>query len=235
MLTDANRHATPEDDLVVQAFRSAKAEILILDRLSPSGLRPDVEMDDRVMRWHLDAILDRARDHVTYTRYCQVDDVAEPFGALSPAADAQHVDPFAGHCVDMCELRTQHDARVLLKVCPTIFPYKFTIIDGTTLVLQLHEVDAADDGDDSPRTICELVIDDPHKELIRHFEDMWRRVDAHRDIRTITTTSRDFARLRAAAARPAVPPPRATRPPREPVVDLTTVQPLQDSVDDDRG
>jgi hypothetical protein len=199
MLTDANRHEAPEDDLVVQAFRAARQEILVLDRLSSSGERPDVTMDDRVMTWHLDAILERARDHVSYTRYVQVDDVREPFGALRPTSATQRVNPFAVHCVAMSQLRASDQARVLLKVCPTIFPYKFVIIDSTTLVLQLHEVDGALDGDDSPRTICELVIDDPHRELIRHFADMWRKVDAHRDIRTITATSQDFAALQAAA------------------------------------
>ncbi len=198
MLKDANNYHSPDQDLVVQAFRAAKREILVLDHLTDEGVRPDIDMNPAVMKWHLDTIEARAREGVAYRRYCQVTDTSKPFHHIRARATTsggnEHV--FADHCIAMCEMRSAAQGSVILKVAPHIYPYKFVIIDRSVLVLQLHEVDSGGSDPDDPRTLCELVVDDPQRQLIDHFTSMWQKVDNHPHTRAITASDPDLRVLR---------------------------------------
>jgi hypothetical protein len=197
MVRDTNKYHSPDQDLVVRAFRNAKSEILVLDQLTDEGVRPDIDLNSAVMKWHLDTIIERAKAGVSYKRYCQVSDPSRPFHQLRQRAavrnDGEHV--FANHCIAMCDMRSA-TGNVVLKVAPNIYPYKFVIIDQAVLVLQLHEVDQADPDLDEPRTLCELVIDDPERQLIEYFYSMWQKVDDHPKTHAITAGGPDLEVLK---------------------------------------
>jgi hypothetical protein len=191
-----NSYRSPADDLVVHAFRHAKEEILSLDQLTDQGVRPDIQIHPNVMSWHLEAILERVKSaDVRYVRYCQVSDTTRPFPfATENNSDAPAENAFAEHCIGMCELQaTGHN--VSLRIAPNVFPYKFLIIDGSTLILQLQEL--CDVGQDvkEPRTRCELVIQDPRKILINQFMDMWKQLEDNRATRALDKSSGEIAEM----------------------------------------
>ena len=191
MLKDVNRYRSPSEDLVVRAFQDAQREVLVLDRVTTSGVRPDVQMQDKVMAWHLDAILDRVgKAGIRYRRYCQVPDTAAPF-AFDAEEPSQSENTFARHCVKMSEMHSE-GVDVSLRVTPTNFPYKFLIIDRKVLILQLQEL-----RDAEPRTMCELVISDPRGQLIQHFLGMWIQLEGHPQTRSLDARSAEIASLRS--------------------------------------
>ncbi|MFI5897697.1 hypothetical protein ACIA5D_47190 [Actinoplanes sp. NPDC051513] len=197
MLKDVNQYRTPGDDLVVRAFQDAQREILVLDRVTESGVRPDMAMQSNVMAWHLDAILDRVeKAGIRYRRYLQVPDTDAPF---DEAGEAHSENTFAGHCVKMCEMHSA-GRDVSLRVTPTSFPYKFLIIDRNVLILQLQELRETDENEREPRTMCELVISDPRGQLIQHFLGMWIQLEGHHRTRSLDTRSAEMTMLRSWAA-----------------------------------
>src|SRR5262249_18469251 len=151
----------------------------------------DVQMQSKVMAWHLDAILDRVdKAGIRYRRYLQVPDTAAPF-AFVAEAPSQSEDTFARHCVKMCEMHNE-GRDVTLRVTPTNFPYKFLIIDRKVLILQLQELRGTE-----PRTMCELVISDPRGQLIQHFLGMWIQLEGHPQTRSLDAASAEIASLRS--------------------------------------
>jgi hypothetical protein len=206
MIRDTNNYHSPDQDLVVEAFRRAREEILVLDHLTDEGVRPDVDMNPQVMKWHLDTIESRAREGVVYRRYCQVANTERPFHNVHARAfegrETENV--FADHCISMSDMRSAA-ADVILKVSPNVYPYKFLIIDKSILILQLQEVDQAESDHDDPRTLCELIIDDPQRQLIDHFMKMWDKVENHPKTRAITASDPDLAILKGLRAG-AIPP-----------------------------
>ncbi|GAA0496491.1 hypothetical protein Ade02nite_17070 [Paractinoplanes deccanensis] len=196
MLQDVNRYRAPGDDLVVRAFQEAEREILVLDRVTDEGVRPDVQMQSNVMAWHLDAILDRVeKAGIRYRRYCQVPDTSKPFGGDQPGLQAENT--FVRHCLRMCEMHAA-GRDVSLRVTPTTFPYKFLIVDRKILILQLQELRETDDGRWEPRTRCELVISDPRGQLIQHFLAMWVELEGHHKTRSLDARSSEMVALAAA-------------------------------------
>jgi hypothetical protein len=193
MLKDVNAYRSPGDDLVVRAFQEAQREILVLDRVTESGVRPDIAMQSNVMAWHLDAILDRVdKTGLRYRRYLQVPDTDAPF---AEAGESHSENIFARHCVRMCEMHSA-GRDVSLRVTPTSFPYKFLIIDRQVLILQLQELCETDENEREPRTMCELVITDPRGQLIQHFLGMWIQLEGHHRTRSLDTRSAEMATLR---------------------------------------
>lgn len=184
LLQQVNELQSVNDDLVIQAVQRAKTEILVLDLLSSTGVRPDIEMRKDLMVNHLDSILTRVRESVpgiSYRRICQVD-----------AIDSKNVLPFAGvqdsafieHCVEMCRMKAEGQ-QVVLRVTRKTYPYKFVIIDHEILVLQLHHL--GDDTDsDEQRIWCELIIADPKQELMPAFLKMWQSIEDDPETRTIS-------------------------------------------------
>jgi hypothetical protein len=204
MLAQVNEYTSPTQDMVVQAFREARQEILVLDQLSARGARPDANMRREVMAWHLDAIVDTVRSRgIRYRRYCQTDDPDQPFGPIEDGAAPGTDSPFAAHCLDMCDLKAQ-SKDVSLRAAPHVFPYKFVIVDKSVLILQLQELHDENAGTDTMRTICELVIHDPRQELIGHFLQMWRRIESHGGGRSLDNSTRSVQALRGRLGRPAV-------------------------------
>jgi len=184
LLQQVNELKSAQEDLVIQAVEQAKSEILVLDLLSSSGVRPDIEMRKDLMVNHLDTILRRVRESVpgiSYRRICQVDGV-----------DSKNVLPFAGvqdnafieHCVQMCHMRAA-GKEVVLRVTRKTYPYKFVIIDQETLVLQLHHLEDDKKGEEQ-RIWCELIIADPKQELMPVFLRMWRSIEDDPETRTIS-------------------------------------------------
>jgi len=195
MLRDVNQYRSPGDDLVVRAFQEAQREILVLDRVTESGVRPDIAMQSTVMAWHLDAILDRVeKAGIRYRRYCQVPDTASPFAFTEAGQSVEST--FARHCVRMCEMHAA-GRDVSLRVTPTSFPYKFLIIDRKVLILQLQELCETDDNEREPRTMCELVISDPRGQLIQHFLGMWIQLEGHHRTRSLDARSAEVTMLRS--------------------------------------
>jgi hypothetical protein len=202
MVKDANRYRSPSDDMVVRAFQEAQREILVLDRVTDSGVRPDTGMQSNVMAWHLDAILDRVeKAGIRYRRYCQVPDTASPFPFATGQSHSENT--FARHCVRMGEMNSA-GRDVSLRVTPTSFPYKFLIIDRKVLILQLQELCETDENEREPRTMCELVISDPRGQLIQHFLGMWVQLEGHHRTRSLDARSAEMAMLRSWIDRPAV-------------------------------
>lgn len=191
MLKDVNRYRAASEDLVVRAFQDAQREVLVLDRVTSSGVRPDVQMQSNVMAWHLDAILDRVgKEGIRYRRYCQVPDTAAPFAFVNePPSESGGT--FARHCVKMSEMHAA-GMDVSLRVTPTNFPYKFVIIDRKVLILQLQELHEGE-----PRTICELVISDPRGQLIQHFLGMWIQLEGDHQTRSLDGRSAEISSLRS--------------------------------------
>src|ERR687885_1581126 len=186
-VAETNRYRSPDEDLVVRAFRRAHHEILALDRLTSTGVRPDVAIDPEKMRWHLDAIEERVQAGVRYHRMLQVDDgwLRRPFQALRKTIEGNgQENVFARHCARVAGL-TSTRPDVVLKVARYFFPYKFLIIDGKTLILQLHQAERLA-GSVEPRTLCELVINDPQEAFIGQFVKMWRAVDADTATRALS-------------------------------------------------
>jgi len=201
MLKDVNQYRSPGDDLVVRAFQEAQREILVLDRVTESGVRPDIAMQSNVMAWHLDAILDRVeKAGIRYRRYCQVPDTEAPFSFAEDGPSVENT--FARHCVRMCEMHSA-GRDVSLRVTPTSFPYKFLIIDRKVLILQLQELCETDDNEREPRTMCELVISDPRGQLIQHFLGMWIQLEGHHRTRSLDVRSAEMTMLRASLERSA--------------------------------
>lgn len=195
MLKDVNEYRSPGDDLVVRAFQEAQREILVLDRVTDSGVRPDIAMQSNVMAWHLDAILDRVQKAgIRYRRYCQVPDTADPFPFATGESHSENT--FARHCVKMGEMHTA-GMDVSLRVTPTNFPYKFLIIDRKVLILQLQELRETDENEREPRTMCELVVSDPRGQLIQHFLGMWIQLEGHPHTRSLDARSAEMTQLRS--------------------------------------
>jgi hypothetical protein len=195
MVKDVNEYRSPGDDLVVRAFQEAQREILVLDRVTDSGVRPDVAMQSAVMAWHLDAILERVeKAGIRYRRYCQVPDTESPFAFAAAGQSVENT--FARHCLRMGEMHSA-GRDVSLRVTPTSFPYKFLIIDRKVLILQLQELCETDDNEREPRTMCELVISDPRGQLIQHFLGMWIQLEGHHRTRSLDARSAEMTMLRA--------------------------------------
>ena len=192
-VAETNRYRSPDEDLVVRAFRKAHHEILALDRLTSTGVRPDVAIDPEKMRWHLDAIEERVQAGVRYHRMLQVDDgwLSRPFEALRETHGDGQENVFAHHCARVAGW-TSTRPDVVLKVARYFFPYKFLIIDGKTLILQLHQAERLG-GSVEPRTLCELVINDPQEAFIGQFVKMWRAVDADTATRSVSLQDEDLA------------------------------------------
>lgn len=193
-VAETNHYRSPDEDLVVRAFRKADHEILALDRLTSTGVRPDVMIDPEKMRWHLSAIEERVRAGVRYHRVLQVDDslLRRPFQTFrkSLEADGQE-NVFADHCARIAGWTTARPD-VVLKVARYFFPYKFLIIDGKTLILQLHQSERLA-GSVEPRTLCELVINDPQEAFIGQFVKMWRAVEADTATHAVSLRDKDLA------------------------------------------
>jgi hypothetical protein len=201
-VAETNRYRSPDEDLVVRAFRKAHHEILALDRLTSTGVRPDVAIDPEKMRWHLDAIEERVQAGVRYHRMLQVDDgwLRRPFQALRKTLEGGGLENvFAHHCARMAGWTTTRPD-VVLKVARYFFPYKFLIIDGRTLILQLHQAERLG-GSVEPRTVCELVINDPQEAFIGQFVKMWRAVDADTATRALSLSDKDLASFQQADGR----------------------------------
>ena len=195
-VAETTRYRSPDEALVVRAYRTAHHEILALDRLTSTGVRPDVAIDPEKMRWHLDAIEERVQAGVRYHRMLQVDDgwLRRPFQALRDTIEGDgQENVFAHHCARVAGW-TSARPDVVLKVARYFFPYKFVIIDGKTLILQLHQAERLA-GSVEPRTLCELVINDPQEAFIGQFVKMWRAVDADTATRSVSLQDEDLASL----------------------------------------
>ncbi|MEV0897940.1 hypothetical protein [Actinoplanes sp. NPDC049802] len=153
-------------DKIAQAMLSAKRELLIVDLIPASGARPDASMRSDLLaeQWEAMLRLPLENSSLTYRRMCQVPSLDGKL--LIPALEADFVD----HCDGMLKLKRDHGARVSLRFAPTKYPYKFMIVDGTILILELHRFRS--DGTD-PVVDQELVIHDPDGSITDSFRAMW--------------------------------------------------------------
>ncbi len=163
---DLNTFADISSDVVAQAMLGAKRELLVVDLLSPSGTRPDAStrpdlLDDQ---WAAMIRLPQENPQLSYRRLCQVQTSGSAL-AIPPLESR-----FAAHCADMLDLKQKLGARVSLRFAPMKYPYKFMIVDGDTLILELHRFEK--DGED-PVVDKEMVIRDPTGDIIEVFKAMW--------------------------------------------------------------
>jgi hypothetical protein len=163
---DLNAFPDISSDKIAQAMLTAKRELLIVDLIPNSGSRPDASMRSDLLADQWEGMLRLPLDNtgLSYRRLCQVPSAN---GSLSiPLLEPNFVE----HCEGMLSLKRTHGARVSLRFAPTMYPYKFMIVDGETLILELHRFtrDSAD-----PVVDQELVIHDPDGKLIDAFRAMW--------------------------------------------------------------
>lgn len=163
-------------DPVHQLITNAEVEILVLDIVTNEGERPDYATGNERSKDYLTGVIAHVRrtNSLVYRRVCQTNE---------PQSIAKSVDTaFREHCFEMCRLREEVGQRVALEVTPVQYPYKFVLIDGHTLILQLHRI--ADSG--RPTVWCEIVVSDPRRDIIQPFMDMWADVADSPQTRTIT-------------------------------------------------
>lgn len=160
-VTELNQHNAAEDDKVIQAIRAAASKIYILDIAPASGRRPDASVRRQIMSVHFDALNAKAAGGIEYKRVTQVEDVARGLRGISD-------ETFLRHYSTMCARRESRDITATLKVTKLRYPYEFIIIDERIVIVQLHEVDAAE-----RLTWCEMIVSDPSQEMIGTFLGMW--------------------------------------------------------------
>lgn len=163
---DLNTFPDISSDIVAQAMLGAKRELLVVDLLPASGARPDASMRSDLLEDQWNAMLRLPVDnpHLSYKRLCQVHTMGTSL-VVPPLEPA-----FAAHCLGMLDLKQKLGARVSLRFAPMRYPYKFMIVDGDTLILELHryETDGA-----NPVVDKELVIRDAKGIVIEVFRAMW--------------------------------------------------------------
>lgn len=163
---DLNTFPDISSDIVAQAMLSAKRELLVVDLLPASGTRPDKSMRPDLIEAQWEAMLRLPENNpgLSYKRLCQVHTSGVSL-AVPPLEQT-----FATHCAGMLDLKQKLGARVSLRFAPMRYPYKFMIVDGNTLILELHTYES--DGAD-PVVDKELVIRDAKGSLSDVFRAMW--------------------------------------------------------------
>jgi hypothetical protein len=178
---DLNTFSDISSDVVAQAMLAAKRELLVVDLLPSSGTRPDASMRSDLLEAQWDAMLRLPLDHphLSYKRLCQVHTTGASL--VTPPLEPT----FAAHCSGMLDLKEQLGARVSLRLAPMRYPYKFMIVDGDTLILELHRYES--DGAD-PVVDKELVIRDAKGVMIDVFRAMWDDLADRPETRTVVRT-----------------------------------------------
>ena len=177
-VSDLNTFPDISSDVVAQAMLGAKHELLVVDLISASGNRPDASTRSDLLEAQWEAMLRLPQDNprLSYKRLCQVN--TSGTGLAVPPLEPT----FAAHCVKMLELKQKLGARVSLRFAPIRYPYKFIIVDGDTLILELHRYE--NDGAD-PVVDKELVIRDAKGILIDVFRAMWDDLADRPETRTV--------------------------------------------------
>ena len=180
-VSDLNTFSDISSDVVAQAMLGAKRELLIVDLLPASGDRPDASMRSDLLEAQWKAILRLPQDNprLSYKRLCQVHTSGNSL--IMPPLEPT----FAAHCVGMLDLKQELGARVSLRLAPMRYPYKFIIVDGDTLIVELHRYER--DGAD-PVVDKELVIRDAKGILIDVFKAMWDDLADRPETRTAVRT-----------------------------------------------
>lgn len=175
---DLNTFSDISSDVVAQAMLAAKRELLIVDLLPANGARPDASMRSDLLEAQWDAMLRLPLDNpqLSYKRLCQVNTMGASL-VIPPLEPT-----FAAHCIGMLDLKQQFGARVSLRLAPMRYPYKFMIVDGDTLILELHRYES--DGAD-PVVDKELVIRDAKGVMIDVFRAMWDDLADRPETRTV--------------------------------------------------
>ncbi|MFF4490760.1 hypothetical protein ACFY0F_30550 [Streptomyces sp. NPDC001544] len=178
LLSDVNAMETLDEDKSAQLIFSVQEELCVLDILSEEGHWPDESMDSQHSEdffRELIRLIDSLTPGVAYKRIVQVmNPTAAPLRAKSST--------FIGHCHDMLDMREERNSRVSLRVARTRFPFKFMLIDRSRLVLQLQEYGQ---GEQRLTIWGEILIEDPSKQLVSIFREIWDQIDDDPLTRTI--------------------------------------------------
>ncbi|GAA1873330.1 hypothetical protein GCM10009687_46490 [Asanoa iriomotensis] len=169
--------ASSDDDPVTRACRAAHREILVLDVIDDSGDHPASSIEDPVLAGFLDMLITRvtADRDLAYHRIVQMRR-PEALGSAKPV--------FEAHCAAMVELWDAGRRNVTLKTADLRYPFKFILVDGTHLMLQLNAANR--DRHQRLDAFCEFLFVQAHPELIRGFREMWDDVAHHRGTHPVT-------------------------------------------------
>lgn len=189
LVSEINQTPSMEADLTLQTILSAAKEICVLDLITDTGSWSDEWMNQQdYSRPYLAALIEKVRTSsppIIYKRILQLPDSLPLKSIASP--------PLTEHCQAMMSLRKVMSHRISLRTTSKRFPFKFVLIDGSRLVLQLEEYD---ERGVNLRAWGELVISDPLDALVSIFREIWDEIND--DPRTRSVSAADLAPIIAA-------------------------------------
>lgn len=166
-------------DFISLAMANPRKSLYILDLIGDDGYPADSVLGDDLREDHFAGLnqLLSDRPEVVYRRICQM---ADP----SRREDLYVDEAFGSHIDLMLEVSARRTSLVGVYVAPILYPYKFSIIDDDTLVLQLQRIDP----NGSLALDCEVLIRDAEGTLVNVFRGMWDDVVAMHDSRKLQAT-----------------------------------------------
>ena len=179
LLSEVNAMTSLDEDASAQLIFSAEEELCVLDIISEHGRWPDESMDDEHSDDFFNELIGRVKEADPPISYKRIVQVKDPSTSLRRAASGR----FINHCHNMLEVRSGGKHKVSLRVTRMRFPFKFMLIDKSRLVLQLQEYE---EGGDWFRIWGEILINDPKREFVSIFREIWDQIDDDPLTRTVT-------------------------------------------------
>lgn len=175
LTSETDKFQSIAEDPSAQLILSAEKELLILDLVAGGGTWPDDAMNQILLDEVFTGIMERIeapQSELVYKRIIQVQDTSTGLKHINN-------DNLLRHCRDIVRYRGagRQKRRAVLRIAKQRFPFKFVLIDGKHLILQLQQYDEKQ----QLSLWGELQITDPTGMLISVFRQIWEEIDYHDD------------------------------------------------------
>jgi uncharacterized membrane protein YuzA (DUF378 family) len=171
LTSETDRFQSIAEDPSAKLILSAEKELLILDFIAGGGTWPDDAMNQILLDQVFTGIMERVKAPQSELVYKRVIQVADTSAGLRYITNAN----LLRHCHDIVRYRgvSRQQQRAVLRIAKQRFPFKFVLIDGKHLILQLQQYDEKQ----QLNLWGELQITDPTGRLISVFRQIWDQID----------------------------------------------------------
>lgn len=177
--SEVNSFSSAGEDPSAKMILAAKEELCILDIVAEDGSWPDESMDPALLGGVFKQIIARVQNLSPSLSYRRIIQVAHPGAGLRKVRNATLLE----HCSDILAIRQEGGCRAALKIAKRRFPFKFALIDSSSLILQLQEYGG---NCDSFVLWGELQVSDPSRDFVSIFREIWDQIDDADETRHLT-------------------------------------------------